>query len=73
VVPPECVEYVKSYMVGSGSQYVRDSHMVANESIAYVNSLKLSGDGKDAWVFDVDETLLSSLPFFAAISMGKMN
>jgi acid phosphatase len=69
-VPPECVEYVKSYMVGSGSQYARDSHMVANESIAYVSSLKLSGDGKDAWVFDVDETLLSNLPFFADHQYG---
>jgi len=69
-VPPECVEYVKSYMVGSGSQYARDSHMVANESIAYVNCLRLSGDEKDAWVFDVDETLLSSLPFFADHQYG---
>jgi acid phosphatase len=70
VVPPEFVEYVKKYMVGNGSQYVRDSYMVANESIAYANSLKLSGDGKDAWVFDVDETLLSSLPYFAAHQYG---
>jgi len=64
------VEYVKSYMVGSGSQYLRDLEMVANESIAYVNSLKLSGDGKDAWVFDVDETLISNLPYFAAHQFG---
>nr|ADE77538.1 unknown [Picea sitchensis] len=70
VVPPECVEYVKNYMIGSGSQYVRDSNMVANESIAYVNSLQLSGDGKDAWVFDVDETLISTLPYFAAHQFG---
>jgi acid phosphatase len=70
VVPPECVEYVKSYMVGSGSQYVKDSYMVAKESMAYINSVKLSGDGKDAWVFDVDETLLSSLPFFAGHQYG---
>lgn len=70
VVPPECVEYVKTYMDGSGSQYLRDLDMVANESIAYVNSLKLSGDGKDAWVFDVDETLISTLPYFAAHQFG---
>eukprot|EP00253_Pinus_taeda_P014980 PITA_14980 len=70
VVPPEFVEYMKSYMVGSGSQYVRDSQMVANESMAYVNSLTLSGDGRDAWVFDVDETLLSSLPFFEGRQYG---
>lgn len=70
VVPPEFVEYVKSYMVGTGNQYLRDLNMVADESIAYVNSLKLSGDGKDAWVFDVDETLLSSLPYFASRQYG---
>lgn len=70
VVPPEFVESVKSYMIGSGSQYVRDLQMVTKESMAYVNSLTLSGDGKDAWVFDVDETLLSSLPFFASRQYG---
>jgi acid phosphatase len=68
VVPPECVEYVKDYMVGS--QYLCDSNIVANESIAYANSLNLSGDGKDVWVFDVDETLLSNLPLFAAYNYG---
>eukprot|EP00253_Pinus_taeda_P007698 PITA_07698 len=68
VVPPECVEYVKDYMVGS--QYLCDSNMVANESIAYANSLNLSGDGKDVWVFDVDETLLSNLPLYAAYNYG---
>jgi len=74
VVPPECVDYVKTYMLGSGtgsgSQYLRDSHMVANESIAYASSLKLSGDGKDVWIFDVDDTLISSLPYFAAHHYG---
>eukprot|EP00253_Pinus_taeda_P007699 PITA_07699 len=70
VVPANYVEYVKKYMVGSGSQYLKDSHMVANESIAYANSLKLSRDGKDAWVFDVDETLLSSLSYFAGHQFG---
>jgi len=68
VVPSVCVEYVKDYMVGG--QYLGDSNMAANESIAYANSLKLSGDGKDVWVFDVDETLLSNLPLYAAYNYG---
>lgn len=68
VVPPECVEYVKNYMVGS--QYMLDSNIVANESIVYSNSLNISGDGKDVWVFDVDETLLSNLPLYAAYNYG---
>lgn len=82
VVPAQYVEYVKKYMVGSGvesvkkymvgsgSQYLKDSDMVAHESIAYANTLKLSRDGKDAWVFDVDETLLSNLAYFAAHQFG---
>ncbi len=64
MVPSEFVEFMKSYMVGSGRKYVMDSQMMAKESMAYVNSLTLLGDGKDARVFDVDETLRSSLPFF---------
>jgi len=68
VVPQECVEYVKDYM--DGSQYLLDSNVVANVSIAYANSLNLSGDGKDVWVFDVDETLLSNLPLYAAYNYG---
>lgn len=82
VVPAQYVEYVKKYMIGSGvecvknymvesgSQYLKDSHMVAHESIAYANTLKLSRDGKDAWVFDVDETLLSNLAYFADHQFG---
>lgn len=69
-VPAQYVEYVKKYMVGSGSQYLKDSHMVANESIAYANTLKLSGHGKEAWLFDLDETLLSNLPYFVAHQFG---
>lgn len=64
------MENMKKYMVRTGKQYVRDLNMVANEPIAYVNSLKLSGDGKDAWIFDADETLISTLPYFAAHQFG---
>lgn len=68
VIPSECVEYVKNYMVGI--QYLLDSNTVANESIIYANSLNISGDGKDVWVFDVDETLLSNLPLYADYNYG---
>lgn len=68
VIPSECVEYVKNYMVGI--QYLLDSNTVANESIVYANSLNISRDGKDVWVFDVDETLLSNLPLYADYNYG---
>jgi len=71
-VPSDCVEYVKNYMVGS--QYSMDLQMVANESIDYASALILSGsvsgNGKDAWVFDIDETLLSNLPYYVAHQFG---
>uniref|UniRef100_I1PT44 Acid phosphatase n=1 Tax=Oryza glaberrima TaxID=4538 RepID=I1PT44_ORYGL len=35
------------------------------KAIAYVDSLKLAGNGKEIWVFDIDETSLSNLPYFA--------
>jgi hypothetical protein len=68
-VPSDCVEYVQNYM---GSQYSRDLQMVANESIGYASALMASGsgDGMDAWVFDIDETLLSNLPYYVAHQFG---
>lgn len=69
-VPSDCVEYVQNYMVGS--QYSRDLQMVADESIDYASALMASGsgDGMDAWVFDIDETLLSNLPYYVAHQFG---
>uniref|UniRef100_A0A0C9RTX9 TSA: Wollemia nobilis Ref_Wollemi_Transcript_13276_1116 transcribed RNA sequence n=1 Tax=Wollemia nobilis TaxID=56998 RepID=A0A0C9RTX9_9CONI len=67
-IPLKCQEFVKEYMMGS--QYAMDSALVANESIVYVNSLQLSSDGTDAWVFDVDETLLSNLPYYQDHEFG---
>lgn len=69
-VPSDCVEYVQNYMIGS--QYSRDLQMVANESISYASALMAlaTGDGKDAWVFDIDETLLSNLPYYVAHQFG---
>ncbi|KAE8655708.1 pentatricopeptide repeat-containing protein [Hibiscus syriacus] len=48
-----------------GHQYRKYSSMVANEALLYAQSLTLSGDGKDVWVFDIDETSLSNLPYYA--------
>uniref|UniRef100_A0A1D1XM66 Acid phosphatase 1 n=1 Tax=Anthurium amnicola TaxID=1678845 RepID=A0A1D1XM66_9ARAE len=62
-VPRECAGYVEAYMTGRGYQF--DLDMVYRETGAYAGAVSLAGDGGDAWVFDVDETLLSNLPYYA--------
>lgn len=61
-IPQECKDYVKDYMNNKG--YKNDLEMVAKEALVYASSVELKGDGMDAWVFDVDETLLSNLPYY---------
>lgn len=67
-IPPDCADYVKDYMVGK--RYRFDLERVAMEAAAYARSVELVGDGMDAWVFDVDETLLSNLPYYADHRFG---
>ncbi|RVW89335.1 Acid phosphatase 1 [Vitis vinifera] len=67
-VPQACESYVGHYMLGH--QYRQDSRVVVYEAIAYAESLKLGGDGKDVWVFDIDETTLSNLPYYAENGFG---
>jgi hypothetical protein len=52
-----------------GGQYRRDSRFVIDEAVAYAESLNLTGTGKE-WVFDVDETTLSNLPYYAKHGFG---
>ena len=67
-VPKECEGYVGHYMIGH--QYREDSKVATNQAIVYVKSLKLTGDGKDVWVFDIDDTSLSTLPYYATHGFG---
>ncbi|XP_061338155.1 acid phosphatase 1-like [Gastrolobium bilobum] len=67
-IPEECAEYVKEYMMGKG--YVLDLETVSKEAGEYAKSVELRGDGKDVWIFDIDETLLSNLPYYAAHGYG---
>ncbi|KAG7997671.1 hypothetical protein I3843_01G221900 [Carya illinoinensis] len=67
-VPKECEGYVGHYMLGH--QYRKDSKVVANEALLYAQSLNLTGDGKDVWIFDIDETTLSNLPYYAEHGFG---
>ncbi|KAF7051350.1 hypothetical protein CFC21_059592 [Triticum aestivum] len=67
-VPASCESYVGHYMLGS--HFRRDSKIVIDQALAYVDSLKLAGNGKEVWVFDIDETTLSNLPYYAKHGFG---
>ncbi|KAM0855558.1 hypothetical protein ACQ4PT_049681 [Festuca glaucescens] len=67
-VPANCEQYVGNYMMGG--HYRADSKVVVDEAIAYAQGLKLGGGGKEVWVFDVDETTLSNLPYYAKHGFG---
>ncbi|KAI8544521.1 hypothetical protein RHMOL_Rhmol08G0303800 [Rhododendron molle] len=68
VVPEACENYVGHYMLGH--QYRKDCNAVGYSALQYAKSLKLAGDGKDIWVFDIDETALSNLPYYARPENG---
>ncbi|XP_050225724.1 acid phosphatase 1 [Mercurialis annua] len=67
-IPQECAEYVRDYVMGRGYQV--DLERVYNEAGVYAKSVELRGDGMDAWVFDVDETLLSNLGYYVDHGFG---
>ncbi|CAM0912671.1 unnamed protein product [Alopecurus aequalis] len=66
-VPQECVGHVRRYLTGPA--YRSDLELVAREASAYARAAERAGDA-DAWVFDVDETLLSNLPYYAQHGYG---
>lgn len=69
VVPQECVEYIQKYM--TSSQYKADSERAVEEVTLYLSSCcTMKGDGKDAWIFDVDDTLLSTVPYYKKHGFG---
>lgn len=73
VVPQECIDHIGRYM--TSSQYKSDSQRAMEESSLYLSShfCNFKGDGKDAWIFDVDDTLLSTLPYFKKHQFGYVN
>lgn len=68
-IPERCTRFVEDYM--TGGRYRSDLDVIANFSSTFANSVKLAGDGRDAWVFDVDETLLSNLPYYENHGFGS--
>ena len=68
-VPGECVDYVSKYM--GSSQYKADVQRATDESALFLTeTFSLGGDGKDAWIFDVDDTLLSNVAYYKKHHFG---
>ncbi|XAR67666.1 Acid phosphatase [Bertholletia excelsa] len=63
LVPEECGDYIGHYMLGD--QFLKDCNVTAYEAYEYAQNLTLANDGKDIWVFDIDDTALSNLPYYA--------
>ncbi|XP_061356787.1 stem 28 kDa glycoprotein-like [Gastrolobium bilobum] len=63
VVPEECIDYIGKYV--RSTQYKVDSERATEECLVYLStSCNLKKDGKDAWIFDIDDTLVSTIPFY---------
>jgi len=67
-IPAVCVESVAEYMIGE--KYARDCEVVGKFSDEFAKGVTVGGDGRDAWVFDIDETLLSNVPFYQDVGFG---
>lgn len=59
---------MQEYM--NGDRYRSDSEVIADYALEYAKTVNVAGDGKDAWIFDIDETLLSNLPYYANHGYG---
>ncbi|WCJ42589.1 HAD superfamily subfamily IIIB acid phosphatase [Euphorbia peplus] len=68
-IPSQCTTFIGTYM--TKERYISDSEIAAADSIDFARNLKLAGDGRDAWVFDIDETLLSNLPYYQRHGFGS--
>ncbi|KAG9456498.1 hypothetical protein H6P81_001006 [Aristolochia fimbriata] len=67
-IPERCIQYVQDYCVGD--RYAADSARVADDAYAFASAVDVAGDGRDVWIFDIDETLLSNLPYYEDHQFG---
>lgn len=63
-----CVSFVEDYV--TGHRYLSDSDVASGDSLSFAKTVETAGDGLDAWVFDIDETLLSNVPYYQAHGFG---
>nr|ANW46532.1 phosphatase 1 [Andrographis paniculata] len=69
VVPAQCVKYVKNYItdiVAVETQYEADVAMVVAEAVEFLNSVPPTAGKNDTWLFDLTDTLLSSIPYYSS-------
>ncbi|KAL2630425.1 hypothetical protein R1flu_015111 [Riccia fluitans] len=59
--PPECEAYIASYM--EKGQYEADVYVAFSAARSYLQSI-VPTEGVDAVVFDIDDTVLSCLPYY---------
>ncbi|XP_047317346.1 acid phosphatase 1-like [Impatiens glandulifera] len=74
VVPNECTDFVRKYV--TSIQYEIDSQRAIDEATVFISTnIGLKKDGKDAWIFDIDDTLLSTVPYYKKHQFGgeKLN
>lgn len=68
VIPSGCQGLVSNYMLGG--QYMSDVNLMAQEAMSYASKVVLEGNGKDAWVFDIDDTVLSHVFYYSENHFG---
>lgn len=68
VIPSVCVDSFAEYL--NGDQYGSDYDVVADYALAFAKTVPISGDGKDVWIFDIDETLLTNIDYYRAHGYG---
>ena len=54
-------------------RYLSDISVVAENALKYAKMVHIVGDGKDAWIFDVDDTLLSFLRGYQTYGFGYVS
>ncbi|XP_066378292.1 acid phosphatase 1-like [Miscanthus floridulus] len=76
-VPARCGDFVRDYM--EGPRYASDSAVAAADALAFASDALAaaaewggSASARPAWVFDVDETLLSNAPYYAVNGWGSL-
>ncbi|KAF9618171.1 hypothetical protein IFM89_000640 [Coptis chinensis] len=57
---------LKLMTLGHGNKFQK----VVDDSLEFAKTVEIHGDGKDVWIFDIDETLLLNLPYYTEHGFG---
>ncbi|CAK9152794.1 unnamed protein product [Ilex paraguariensis] len=70
-IPARCLDFVEEY--ATCHHYSSDLEVVAKNALEFAKEVNVSIHGKDAWVFDIDETLLSNVGYFQLNGFGHVD